>query len=120
MGHDLQSPADACGDGPCILLALVLASSRGSCSGLQVRSGSVSEPAKAVRTLQQTAVLWVVSDFGGFLLDHAGSMYMTPMPIKRHNPTLVRLPIWRFRRKIAGRAASMRSEMTERTVGCCG
>lgn len=41
---------------------------------------------------------------------------MTPSPIRRHNPTLDRNPIWTFRRKIAGSAASTRSEMTERTV----
>ena len=45
---------------------------------------------------------------------------MTPSPIKRHNPTFVRSPIWIFLRKIAGSAARMRSDMTERTVDICG
>ena len=41
--------------------------------------------------------------------------YNTPNPINRHNPILVRSPIWRFRRNMTGSAARTRSEMTERT-----
>ena len=46
--------------------------------------------------------------------------YNKPNPIKRHNPILVRKPIWRFRRKMTGRAARTRSEMIERTGNVCG
>lgn len=55
----LQSPPDACGDGPWYCQLRRFISNHHSNS--QVRSKSVTPPDKAVRTVQQTAVLRMVS-----------------------------------------------------------
>jgi len=43
-------------------------------------------------------------------------MHITPRPMSRHRAILVRLLILRFRRKMIGRAAHMRSVIIERTI----
>lgn len=80
----------------------------------QLWSLSVMAPERTVRTVQQIAVLFVVSFWGSPL--RPGTVYMTPKPMRRHRPIFVRLLICRLRRKMTGRAAQTRSVIIDRTA----